>query len=229
MKPMILSELLLWRQSLVKFSLIYVVLGVFIGVFIGNAWTAFAMVFCMMALGFVVGGPANDEVNDWQVGRLCLGMTRRQIVGGRYVAMVLFSLYALVLAVVSYFLCAALIHMGLGGEAAEAAIAEGGEFQGFMLATAFCLLAVFLISSVTYPLSFKLGNNKAMRLLPIAICVLALVIFLGIMDSPAAVAWLGGIVEAKAALMSLCVIAVAAVILFVSCKISQAIYAKREF
>lgn len=229
MKPMILSELLLWRQSLVKFSLIYMVFGVFFGVMYGNPWTAFAMVFCMMALGFVVGGPANDEVSDWQIGRLCMGMSRKQVVSGRYAAMLLFSLFSLVLALVGTVLCVVLLQLGVGGEGIAAAPEEGGFLQGLMLAVSICVLAVFLVSSVVYPLAFKLGNKRALRLIPIVCCAVALVAFLTVMDSPLVLNWLSGIIESNAGLLSLGVVAVSAVVLFISCKISQAIYAKREF
>lgn len=177
MKTMLISELLLWKDSIVRIMLLYLAIGIVCS-FIGeNPWMAGAMVSCMFAIGSALAGPASDDTNDWATSRLCLPVSRRDVVLGRYASTVVFTLVAVAMGLIATGITCALAMVIFPNGEICGILADGDIVPTSILSCTFSLVLVAVSAGVYYPLSFKLGNKKALRLVPVAVVLLCTLIF----------------------------------------------------
>lgn len=232
MKTALISELMIWKDSIVRVSVLYAVIGVFIGVATENPWTTTAMVACMFAIGSALSGPLVDEKNGWEVGRLCLPVSRRDIVLSRYIATTLFTAFGIVLGLVATAGSIFVAQTFFPGNNIVNLVADGDVIPASIFAAMFAALVVAVSSGATYPLSFALGNKKALRWVPVVVCLLVVFAVIVIDSDLGSLVGLAPALEemfASSVVPGIVAIGILYVIVMaISCVISIKVYERRE-
>ena len=134
--------------------------------------TLTVMFFMMGAMGLA----AYDELNHWGLFRLTLPLSRRDVVLGRYGAIVTLGLMGMVVGLVGALIAiGAVSALGIGGEIGEAFTFDESLTGPTAFVTSFCLLMGAVVASVVTPLYFRLGQTRATQLLPTVIVLLFVV------------------------------------------------------
>lgn len=233
MKTMLISDLLLWKDSIVRLVLLYLAIGVVFALFGENPWMAGAMVSCMFAIGSTLSGPVCDEKNDWGTGRLCLPISRKDVVIGRYASTVAFTLIAVIMGMLATGITCAIAMVAFPDGGICQLLAEGDAIPVTMLSCSFAFVLVALTAGVYYPLCFKMGNKKALRLVPVVVALLCILIFMLIEQAPVLFGGtIGNLVESEF-MNTVYPVIIGSVILFVvvlavSCALSIKFYENRE-
>ena len=176
MKRAYLIELTIFRD----YARQLIGLGVLVSLCIGfGMQTPLAMpatLTCMFFMMSAMGLAAYDELNHWGLFRLTLPLSRRDVVRGRYAAIVTLGAMGMVVGFVSA--CAAMVlasFLSLPSDIAEAFSFDGNMLGVMLLVTAFTLLIGATVASVVTPLYFRLGQTRATQLLPTVIVLLFVV------------------------------------------------------
>lgn len=155
-------------------------LGVLVSLCIGfGMQTPLAMpatLTCMFFMMSAMGLAAYDELNHWGLFRLTLPLSRRDVVCGRYAAIVTLGAIGMVVGFVSA--CAAMAlasFIPLPSDIAEAFSFDGDMLGVMLLVTAFTLFIGATVASVVTPLYFRLGQTRATQILPTVIVLLFVV------------------------------------------------------
>lgn len=219
-------------------------LGLLVSLCIGlGMQTPFAMpatLTCMFFMMGAMGLAAYDELNHWGLFRLTLPLSRRDVVLGRYGAIVTLGLMGMVVGLVGALVAIGVVSaLGIGGEVG-AAFAFDAEMMGPMLfVTSFTLLIGSVVASVVTPIYFRLGQTRATQILPTVIVLLFVVPVAvlgnsGMLDGGIpGLDVLSGLLEAletpagMVCGVAACVVA-AAVALAISAAVSLKLYEKRE-
>ena len=131
---------------------------------------------CMFFMMSATGLAAYDELNHWGLFRLTLPLSRRDVVCGRYAAIVTLGAIGMVVGFVSACVAIALASfIPLPSDIAEAFSFDGDMLGVMLLVTAFTLLIGATVASVVTPLYFRLGQTRATQILPTAIVLLFVV------------------------------------------------------
>lgn len=131
---------------------------------------------CMFFMMASMGLAAYDELSHWGLFRLTLPLSRRDVVLGRYGAVVTLGLMGMVVG-----LAAALVAMGavsalgIPGEVGEAFSFDEELLGPMTFVTSFCLLIGSVVASVVTPIYFRLGQTRATQILPTVIVLLFVV------------------------------------------------------
>lgn len=175
MKAAFLCEFATIRSALLQMAIIYLVIGVVVGIAMESS---VAMVACISAMTpflvvFTLSG--YDEANGWQRFRACLPISRGAIVFGRYAIVLLSSIVMAAFAViVALVLAQAAPYLPLADGAAESLAEQSDPLMlvaGALAGTAIILLVTALI----LPFVLRFGMNKAMRIVPVVIVLLFVV------------------------------------------------------
>ena len=193
-------------------------LTILVGVGMQTAIVAPAILTCMYLMMGSMGVAAYDDQNGWGRYRLTLPVSKRDVVMGRYAAIVTLGLIGTVVGV-----AASLAVMGvasvveLPGGISESLALNGDRLTGMAIATAVCILIGSLVASVVSPVYFKFGQTKATQLLPTVIVILFVtpLIILGNSGVLSGEADLGSVTDFLAFLAA-------------SAAVSLRLYAKRE-
>lgn len=238
MKTMVISDFATMGSSLLQMlgimATVYVVIGVTIGSISGAAATVTVMSFV-----YVFSLASSDEMSDWEAYRLTLPLSRRQVVFGRYLSVVLTTVISGVLLVVLG-LVTAWIATALDAGAGSQPVISNLTFTnnppttviGAVLVANTIVLAVF---AVALPLIMRFGMTRAVRLAPL-VAVFVIVVAINFMGSDAAMmetvsgwfAWVGSN-DAAAVLMPLGVFIVMLAIFMATAPVAARLYAKRQF
>ena len=194
---------------------------------------------CMFFMMSAMGLAAYDQLNHWELFRLTLPLSRRDVVLGRYAAIVTLGLIGTVVGV-----AASLAVMGvasvveLPGGISESLALNGDRLTGMAIATAVCILIGSLVASVVSPVYFKFGQTKATQLLPTVIVILFVtpLIILGNSGVLSGEADLGSVTDFLAFLETplgtavgiAALLGASAALLAASAAVSLRLYAKRE-
>lgn len=147
-----------------------------VGVGMQTAIVAPAILACMYFMMSAMVASAYDDQNGWGKYRLTLPVSKRDVVLGRYAAIVTLGLIgALVGIVASLAIMAAASAVELPGGISESLALNGDRVVGMALATAVCVLIGSVVVSVVAPVFFKFGQTKATQILPTVIVVLFIV------------------------------------------------------
>lgn len=175
MKAAFLCEFATIRSALLQMAIIYLVIGVVVGIAMESS---IAMVACISAMTpflvvFTLSG--YDEANGWQRFRACLPISRGAIVFGRYAIVLLSSIVMAAFAVVvALVLAQAAPYLPLADGAAESLAAQSDPLM--LAASALAGTAIILfVTALILPFILRFGMNKAMRIIPI-VMVLAVVV-----------------------------------------------------
>ena len=175
MKAAFLCEFATIRSALLQMAIIYLVIGVVVGIAMESS---IAMVACISAMTpflvvFTLSG--YDEANGWQRFRACLPISRGAIVFGRYAIVLLSSVVMAAFAVVvALVLAQAAPYLPLADGAAESLAAQSDPLM--LAASALAGTAIILlVTALILPFVLRFGMNKAMRIVPVVIVLLFVV------------------------------------------------------
>ena len=161
MKAAFLCEFATIRNILIQWAILYLILGVVVGIAMESS---VAMVACIAAMTpfltvFTLSG--YDAVNGWESFRACLPISRGAVAFGRYVVVLLVTIMMAALAIV--------VALVLAQVAPALPLPEGTAAN---LAGASIIL---FVTALILPFILRFGMNKAMRIIPI-VMVLAVVV-----------------------------------------------------
>lgn len=240
MKRAYLIELTIFRDYGKQLLALGFLVAVLVGCGMQTVLAAPSIITCMFFMMGAMGAAAYDEQNDWGRFRLTLPLSRRDVVLGRYAAIVTLGLGGMAVGLLAAFAISAVSGaVELPGELSQALTLDPGTLSGMAFATTFCLLIGATVASVVTPIYFRLGQTKATQLLPTIIVLLFVlpVVFLGnsgLLDGalPGAeqIASFLAYIETPGGLFVGCagMVAAAVVILAVSAAISLRLYETRE-
>ena len=195
---------------------------------------------CMFFMMSSMGLAAYDQLNHWELFRLTLPLSRRDVVLGRYAAIVTFGLTGMVVGIVAALAATGVVSaIGLPGEVGEAFAFDPGMLPTMAVTTCFTLLIGAVVASVVTPLYFRLGQTRATQILPTVIVLLFVVPVVILGNSGMLDGGIPGMELVSAALEALdtpagmaagCVVLVAlsAAALAISAAISLKLYERRE-
>lgn len=176
MKRAYLIEMGVFRDYAVYLLGIGFFLTILVGVGMQTAIVAPAILTCMYFMMGAMGAAAYDDQNGWGRYRLALPVSKRDVVLGRYAAIVTLGLIGTAVGLV-----ASLAVMGLAaavelpGGLSDPLALNGERVCGMAFATAVCLLIGSVVTAVVSPVYFRFGQTKATQLLPTIIVVLLVV------------------------------------------------------
>lgn len=219
MKKAFLVELTVLTGYIKQLLPIAAITGVFVAAGMGTTVALAGIFVCMFCMMGSMAASAYDDASNWGAYRLTLPLSRRDVVLGRYAAVVVMGALGI-----------------LPSEIGGMFVMSPDDVLASIFGVFFCLLMGMTAASLAIPFYFKFGNTKATQFLPMAVMLLyALVIFIFAQMSDRIdvvpmlsqfLAW----VETPAGVATCAVVmaAVAVLILFVSAAVSMRIYARRD-
>ena len=131
---------------------------------------------CMFFMMGSMGLAAYDELNHWGLFRLTLPLSRRDVVLGRYGAVVTLGLMGMAVGLAGALVAMGIVTAaGIPGEVGEAFSFEADLVGPMAFTTSFCLLIGSVVASVVTPIYFRLGQTRATQILPTVIVLLFVV------------------------------------------------------
>ena len=182
MKRAYLIELTIFRDYGGQLLALGFLVAVLVGCGMQTVLAAPSSITCIFFMMGAMGAAAYDEQNDWGSFRLTLPLSRRDVVLGRYGAIVTLGLGGMAVGLLAAFAISAVASaVELPGELSQALALDAGTLSAMAFATTFCLLIGAVVASVVTPIYFRLGQTKATQLLPTIIVMIFVlpVIFLG--------------------------------------------------
>lgn len=239
MKRAYLIEMGIFRDYAVYLLGIGFFLTILVGVGMQTAIVAPAILTCMYFMMGAMGAAAYDDQNGWGRYRLTLPVSKRDVVFGRYAAIVTLGLIGTAIGLVASFAVMGLAAAAeLPGGLSESLALNGDRVCGMAFATAVCLLIGSVVAAVVSPVYFKFGQTKATQLLPTVIVVLFVAPFVilgnsGIFDGGVDFGIVTDILAfledpAGLAVAVVAIVAVSALLLVVSAAVSLKLYERRE-
>lgn len=193
MKTMLLSDLIIMRRNLSQMVLTCFIIVIVIAVAMNNTLAPIGGCFgAMIPLLYLFSIASYDEMNNWQSFRLTLPVSRKDIMIGRYMSIMIVAAISVVIGVaVSYLVgfVASLIGTQAGSEFGDLwnyTSPTGDLLSTLTLATnppelivgssiGGAAMALFL-SAITMPLVAKVGLTKGARLVPMIGVVIFLIV-----------------------------------------------------
>ena len=195
---------------------------------------------CMFFMMASMGLAAYDELNHWGLFRLTLPLSRRDVVLGRYGAVVTLGLMGMVVGLAGALASVSVVSaLGIGGEVGEAFSLSADLLGPMAFVTSFCLLIGSVVAGVVTPVYFRLGQTRATQILPTVIVLLFVVPVVVLGNSGMLDGGVPGLDLLSGALAALettagmvagvvACVALAAAVLAVSAAVSLRLYEKRE-
>ena len=180
MKRAYLIELTVFRDYGKQLLALGFLVAVLVGCGMQTVLAAPSIITCMFFMMGAMGAAAYDEQNDWGRFRLTMPLSRRDVVLGRYGAIVTLGLGGMAVGLLAALAIGAVASaVELPGELSQVLALDGGTLSAMAFATTFCLLIGSTVASVVTPIYF--GQTKATQLLPTIIVMLFVlpVVFLG--------------------------------------------------
>ena len=179
MKRAYMIEMGIFRDYALYLLIIGFFLTVIVGVGMQTAIVAPAILTCMYFMMGAMGAAAYDDQNGWGKYRLTLPISRRDVVLGRYAAIVTLGLTGTVIGlIVSLGVMLLAATFELPGGISDSLAITGNRVLGMGFATAVCLLIGSVVAAIVSPVYFKFGQTKATQILPTIIVVLFVVPFI---------------------------------------------------
>lgn len=179
---------------------------------------------------------AYDENNAWETTRLALPVSRGEVVTARYLMAVTFTVGAFILAmaIVGVLWVAGQV-LPLPADIAAVFELDGDDLLSIVFSAGATACMAAIVTSVTLPLAFKMGNTKATQYAPFVICALMFagaIVFANVAGS-GVLADMQGVFEWMTQPVNLMLTAggalvVAAALMAVSAGVARRIYANRD-
>ena len=240
MKRAYLVEMTIFASYVRQLLLLGFLVSLFVCCGMQSIIAAPAILTCMCFMTGAMGAAGYDEQNNWGLFRLTMPLSRRDVVLGRYAAIVTFGLTGMVVGTVGALLCMVVASaVGLPGEVGEAFAFDPDMLSVMAVVTCFTLLIGSVVASVVTPLYFRLGQTRATQILPTVIVLLFVVPVVVLGNSGMLDGGIPGMELVSVALEALdtpagmavgCVVLVAlsAVALAISAAVSLKLYERRE-
>lgn len=169
MKTMLLIDLVTMRKNAVLMCLVLVVLGAF-NAYILKDVTVFLLLCIMCGMvssyTYLLGVFSMEENNGWGQYRLALPLTRRQVVLGRYLSVLVSAVAAFALfSLIAYGVIATSQPLGLFPS-------EMPPSSGLIMMTLYGMAALFAGASLLMPLVIWLGLNRGARVIALLLVML---------------------------------------------------------
>ena len=234
MKAAILSEFSAVKNVLLQQFVIYLVVGVFVGIGMGSATAMVACISAMAPILMVFTFAGYDSMNGWERFRATLPVSRDALVIGRYANVLLTSLATLVAAFVIALLLGQLVDVlpidaetaqFISEEVRDPAMIVGGGLMG--------MCVMLLMTAVLQPFILRYGMTKAMRWVPAGLMLvffIAVLILPQVIDAPAFlvdfIAWSENPDNLPLLVGGLTVLSLG--VYCISCAAAMALYRKKE-
>ena len=234
MKAAILSEFSAVKNVLLQQFVIYLVVGVFVGIGMGSATAMVACISAMAPILMVFTFAGYDSMNGWERFRATLPVSRDALVIGRYANVFLTSLATLVAAFVIALLLGQLVDVlpidaetaqFISEEVRDPAMIVGGGLMG--------MCVMLLMTAVLQPFILRYGMTKAMRWVPAGLMLvffIAVLILPQVIDAPAFlvdfIAWSENPDNLPLLVGGLTVLSLG--VYCISCAAAMALYRKKE-
>ena len=240
MKSAYLIEMTIFRDYAKQLVALGALVSLCIGVGMQTPLAMPATLTCMFFMMSAMGLAAYDQLNHWELFRLTLPLSRRDIVLGRYAAIVTLGLIGMVVGFAGALVSIAAIGaMGIDGEIGDAFASEPDMLAGMAVVSCFTLLIGSVVASVVTPIYFRLGQTRATQILPTIIVLMFVIPVVILGNSGMLEGGIPGMDLLSSALEALdtptgmavgCIILVAlsAVALCISAAISLKLYERRE-
>lgn len=187
----------------------------------------------IFVVGMAVGFPVLDEVDGWEVARLTLPISRKDVVVGRYLCVLIMGVLGYFVALGVWIVGGLVATLFMPGSEFAASVSFDSMLLDCFYMDAFICCAAMLIAAVSYPVNFKWGATKAaQRVSILSAMAFALVIVVGgiVMDvNPELASFMSGLISADAIVFPLVSLVVCLAVFAVSCCVSVRFYQAREF
>ncbi len=237
MKTMILSDFIAIRHSIIQTFAIAAFIGAVCAIAFGNVIVMTACICAAVPIGFLFGLAAIDDRKDWSGYRLSMPLSRRDVVTGRYaflaLVMVAAGLASIVLSWVFSLIVSGLMpSLGIGVALTNDTVPLfAGDSVDLLFALMTAFTFVLFALAITLPLVMRFGLTRAIRFVPVAFCIVFLIVFFAAGDSAILESVAHAIEHSLALQIAVPVagFAVAACCFAASAALSVRLYAHREF
>ena len=192
MKTMILSDLIIMRRNLIQIVTTTFIVVIVIALAMNNTLAPIGACFgTMIPFLYLFTIAGYDEANEWQAFRLTLPASRKDVMVGRYLSILIVTLFAILLGIAVSYLVGFVISMigtqnGAEFGAAWNYTSPTGAFLSTLVlsvnppeliigSTIGGAAVALLLSSITLPLIATTGLTKAARWTPVVAVVLFLI------------------------------------------------------
>lgn len=233
MKAMIVSDFAVLRSALLQLLGICAIIALFMGYVMGAVGTAAAIAAMVPFMG-LFSLAAYDEQNNWELFRLTLPLTRRQVVFGRYASIALLTAGSLTLALVLGLGIAAVAGL-LPTEWLPESLSPAENTSEMIVGSTIGGVSVVAIAmAVAMPVITRFGMTKAARIVPVIVVLVVAfaVAFFGSGIQPTGVLadlvlWLD--TGNNYLFLAAALVAAVALIYVASAFVAAKLYEKREF
>ena len=181
MLRMIKMEFVVLRKYLKQITLTMAFMVTCLVAGMGSLVSVPGMVFLMVMFSVSISASAYDEQNSWDMFRLVMPLSRRDVVFGRYAFNLLFACVAGLMAAA---LVAGFLALGaaveLPGFLANLAVWDIQQLEATLAASISCACIGLCLCSVTLPAYFKFGQTRATQYLPFIMLFLSVAPFLAL-------------------------------------------------
>lgn len=194
----------------------------------------FVTMFCMMG---AMAASAYDDAGNWGAYRLTFPLSRRDVVLGRYAAVLAMGCLGVVVGALLQTLAVAVGSLNiLPPELNAVLLLSPDDILASIFSVVVCLLMGSTAAAFTIPAYFKLGNTKATQFLPMIVMLAYFLIMVAFgqladhVDMGSVLAQVAAWIETPAgvAACALVVLALTALIMAVSAAVSLHFYSRRD-
>ncbi|MEE0845389.1 MAG: ABC-2 transporter permease [Eggerthellaceae bacterium] len=236
MKAAILCEFASIRTILVQMVVIYLIVGVVVGVSIQSSIALVACIAAMTPFLAVFSLAAYDDANGWERYRACLPISRGAIVAGRYAAVLAITAFMALLAIaIALTLANAAPYLPIPAEAA-ASLASESDPLPLVASAASGACIILAATAVMLPFIMRYGITKATRIVPVIgflLVVIAVPALGDVLAGTAQTPWMADLIafaSDDANLLPIVAVAVAAALALyaISCAVTMRLYSGKE-
>lgn len=170
MNAMLISDLAIMRKNLLQLFGVCLIVGVGMAYGTGSLIVATACISSMVPFMYLFNVAAYDELGGWQSFRLTLPLSRREIVLGRYLGVLVALTVSAVFAVVFSFVLGAVVDaLPLPADLAKSLSLTENLPDEIVMSGLMGSLCVLVAATVMLPLVTKWGLTRGTRLVPVII------------------------------------------------------------
>lgn len=169
MKAAFLCEFTTIRSTFAQLAIIYLIIGVVLGVAMESLVAPTACIGAMTPFLLIFTLAGYDATNGWERFRACLPVSRGAIVASRYAIVLVATLAMIALSCILALALGALAPMlPLPASTAES-LAEQADLSLLLISGLGGSGIVLLVSALVLPFLIRFGMNKAMRIVPVVV------------------------------------------------------------